>query len=328
MLAQIQPGSGAAQAANPGQVGLFVRDLPSRPYCCDDLGFGLQIRRRDVALSRRYIQHNKPTTVRWLAFDCDYKNALELALERNLPPPNLAILNRKNGHSHLLYSLELGVHRTHSARRKPLWYLAKIEHSLRAELRADPNYVGLVVKNPLHQAWLSYEVRPTSYNLDELADHLTLPARLPVERRSGLGRNCSLFDRLRVWAYRQVDSYRQVGGFTAYKKAVLDQAVDCNDFICPLQLYEVTGIAHSVAKWTWQHYIGKLSSEEFSRLQAARQRRQVEVRNQSSRLKREQAVDLHESGQTQRTIAVRLGVSKTTVNRWVTESKKTTSLMI
>ena len=186
MLAQVHPGSGAAQAANPGQVGLFVRDLPSRPYCCDDLGFGLQIRRRDVALSRRYIQHNKPTTVRWLAFDCDYKNALELALERNLPPPNLAILNRKNGHSHLLYSLELGVHRTHSARRKPLWYLAKIEHSLRAELRADPNYVGLVVKNPLHQAWLSYEVRPTSYNLDELADHLTLPARLPVERRSGL----------------------------------------------------------------------------------------------------------------------------------------------
>jgi len=138
------------------QLELFASNLPTKPYCSDDLEFGLLIRQAKNAIQKRYIQHNKPTSVHWLAFDCDYAGALEEASSNLLPAPNIAVLNRQNGHSHLLYGLEVPVHRTAVARAKPLQFLAKVEYALREGLRADLGYSGLIVKNPHHSHWLTY----------------------------------------------------------------------------------------------------------------------------------------------------------------------------
>ena len=45
---------------------------PTKPYCTDDLLYGLRIRGRDVALKKRYLQLNSPLYCNWLIFDCDY----------------------------------------------------------------------------------------------------------------------------------------------------------------------------------------------------------------------------------------------------------------
>ena len=42
---------------------------PTKPYCTDDLLYGLRIRGRDVALKKRYLQLNSPLYCNWLIFD-------------------------------------------------------------------------------------------------------------------------------------------------------------------------------------------------------------------------------------------------------------------
>lgn len=298
------------------QLDLFQENLPAKPYCSDDLNNGLIIRASATAITKKYLQHNKPTTVKWLAFDCDFPNAIEVANERELPRPNIAVINKHNGHSHLLYGLDVGVHRTHIARAKPLAYLAKIEHSLRDALTADQGYAGLIVKNPMHEHWLTYELRPDCYDMGELAEYLTLPAKLPAKPQ-GLGRNCTLFEVLRRWAYREVLAYRLGSNFEGFKDAVLVQAMAFNNFESPLPRSEVLSTAKSIAKWTWNTYTGRMPDAEFSELQGYRQSKQVEARHRATQDLRSAAKALYEAGNTQSEIATQLGRSQATIQRWV-----------
>jgi hypothetical protein len=79
----------------------------------------------------------------------------------------------------------------------------------------------------------------------------------------GLGRNCNLFEKTRIWAYKAI---RQ--GWPEYeqwKAAVLERALGYNAQIeAPLPVAEVKATAKSVAKWTYAH----LSPAGFSRSQA------------------------------------------------------------
>ena len=67
----------------------------------------------------------------------------------------------------------------------------------------------------------------------------------------GLGRNCTLFDKTRKWAYRAI---RQ--GWPEYEqwlKACYERTCAYNlQFSAPLDDNEVTGIAKSVSKWTFR----------------------------------------------------------------------------
>jgi hypothetical protein len=304
------------------QLQLFEASLPAKPYCSDDLEFGLLIRQAKQAIQKKHIQHNKPTSVHWLAFDCDYAGAIEEAKSNLLPAPNIAVLNRQNGHSHLLYGLEVPVHRTAFARAKPLQFLAKVEFALREGLRADNGYAGLVVKNPLHSHWLTYELNPRSYDLPELADWLTLPTKLPTKAEQvGLGRNCTLFERLRRWAYGEVLGYRLTATYEAFKDGVLVQAMALNTFPSPLPQSEIRSTALSVAKWTWNKYTGRVSDEEFSAIQASRGRLGGKAggrgRTTLDQEKRLTALSMASQGDTQRAIADHLGVSQGTVSKWL-----------
>lgn len=304
------------------QLELFATALPAKPYCSDSLDFGLLIRQAKQAIHKRYIQHNKPTEVHWLAFDCDYPNAIEITNEGNFPTPNIAVLNPVNGHSHLLYGLEIPVHRTAVARAKPLNYLAKIEYALREGLKADCGYSGLIVKNPLNSHWLTYELNPNSYDLPELADWLALPTKLPAKAQTiGLGRNCTLFERLRRVAYAEVLTHRISGTYEGFKAFLLVQAMALNSFPSPLPLNEIRSTALSVAKWTWTKYTGRVSDEEFSQIQAHRGRqgglKGGRGRTTQDQEKRLIALAMASQGAKQKTIANSLGVAQGTVSKWL-----------
>uniref|UniRef100_UPI00197D65AD replication initiation protein n=1 Tax=Pseudomonas viridiflava TaxID=33069 RepID=UPI00197D65AD len=87
------------------QVQLFSSTLPKKPYYTDDLICGLSIAKAEIAKKAKYIQHNGPTHMIWLAFDIDRPGASIDWNDRGAPAPNLTVENQDNGHAHALYGL-------------------------------------------------------------------------------------------------------------------------------------------------------------------------------------------------------------------------------
>ena len=83
---------------------------------------------------------------------------------------------------------------------------------LRRSVDGDAGYSGLITKNPEHRDWEATWLTDHLYSLPELEEHLTDHGHMPPpswqERKRkkpvGLGRNCTLFETARVWAYREI----------------------------------------------------------------------------------------------------------------------------
>ena len=252
---------------NRAQLDLFRERLPRKPYHTDEFTTGLSIADVSRALGARYIQPNGPTHRHWLVFDVDHAAATLSWDDVGAPAPNITVTNRANGHTHLIYGLETPIRTAPDGKVAPLRYAAAIEAALREKLGADLGYSGLICKNPLHTHWLVQVWEPASYDLSWLADYLDLSPyngrkQLPAY---GLGRNCTLFEKTRQWAYKAI---RQGWpGYEAWLSAVIDRAIGYNvQFEPPLPANEVRHIAKSIAKWTHRN----LTPAGFSAVQAAR----------------------------------------------------------
>lgn len=234
---------------------LFNERLPHKPYFSDDLHFGVRIAGKERAILAKYIQFNQPHAMFWLGFDVDRAGAAIDWSDRNAPAPTLTITNPDNGHAHLLYALKTSIRTAPDGKMKPLRYAAAVENALRKKLEADAGYSGLICKNPNHGHWKIAVWQPELYTLDWLADFLDLNAANDKEIVAdyGLGRNCTLFDKTRKWAYRAI---RQ--GWPEYEpwlQACYERASAYNlQFAAPLDENEVTGIAKSIAKWTIKNF--------------------------------------------------------------------------
>ena len=234
---------------------LFNERLPHKPYFSDDLHFGVRIAGKERAILAKYIQFNQPHAMFWLGFDVDRIGAAIDWSDRNAPAPTLTITNPENGHAHLLYALKTSIRTAPDGKMKPLRYAAAVENALRKKLGADTGYSGLICKNPNHSHWKIAVWQPELYTLDWLADSLDLNAANDKEIVAdyGLGRNCTLFDKTRKWAYRAI---RQ--GWPEYEQwlqACHERACAYNlQFAAPLDKNEVTGIARSIAKWTSKNF--------------------------------------------------------------------------
>jgi hypothetical protein len=158
---------------------------------------------------------------------------------------------------------------TEAGRAAPLRYAAAIEAAFCERLDSDHGYSGLITKNPLHNGWM-VDASGKTYELGELAEWVELNSSRPRREVVGLGRNCTLFDDLRRWAYQQLESHK--GGFDTWLQTLQRRAGALNVFPQPLSLQEEAGIAKSVSKWTWQRYKGRLPDEQFSSRQSARGR--------------------------------------------------------
>lgn len=188
----------------------------------------------------------------------------------NAPHPNYVLLNRQNGHAHLFYELEKGVATHEAARTRPLRYLTAVETALRDLLGGDIGYTGFICKSPFNDAWELLPGRKTPYSLGELADYLDLPRLAPTrETAQGFGRNCTLFNELRRWAYTALASF---DAYDLWCRAVRSQAEGLNTFPSPLGDSEVRAIARSVAKWTWQNLGAGEYGVRFAETQRHRQK--------------------------------------------------------
>jgi hypothetical protein len=291
--------------------------LPRKPYCTNDLATGLKVRPLKQAIEQRYIQPNPPGMTHFLLFDLDRPDAGSYWIEANAQPPSFVIKNPENGHAHYLYALQNGVCTTSAARQKPMRYLAAIEQAMCRDLKADPGYAGLITKNPLHPHWQTIPVHTRLYSLADLALDLDLTSPANDERESygyGVGRNCSVFDELRHWAYRSVIEFWRPGGFEGWQRAVRERAHGCNMFANPLQQKEIDQIAKSVAKWVWKNFSPATRQALIERTHTP------ELQSKRGQLKgkalRERGLELLSAGLTASQVAAEIGASRRTAERW------------
>ncbi len=263
--------------------GLLTGRLPHHPYCSDQLG-STQIRCLSNAIKHRYIQPNDPVR-RWLfVYDVDREGAA-YAWDNIVAEPNFSVINRVNGHAHLFYCLDTPVYLLGKARIAPLKYATAVQAAYKKLLGADPSYQENLCKNPLHESWLVLNGPEWAYDLDELASFVPEKELRNAKRRKstmqvGFGRNVSLFDAIRTWAYRCFNSTRWIS-FDAWHRAVEAQAQERNgQFPVPLAWSEVKAIAKSVSRWVW----GNFDPSTFSEIQAARGRKSGAARRKGTAL--------------------------------------------
>lgn len=247
----------------------FRERLPKKPYFTDQLGDYLSIHRTDIAARARYIQFNGPTHQHWLVFDIDRPGAAMDWEDRHVPPPNFTVQNPVNGHAHLFYGLATPVRTAPDGRIAPLKYAAAVQLGLRDSLGADRGFTGFLCKNPLNIYWRTAEWEPRLYELGDFEGWLDLSVkpRQAANSEYGLGRNCALFEKLRLWAYKAIrqgwpDADR-------WQQAVIERARGYNTFDRVLNDNEVRGIARSVAKFTHRRF----TESGFSAWQAAQGRK-------------------------------------------------------
>lgn len=244
---------------------LLQRRLPIKPYCTDDLAAGIRPRSYAHAIKRRYVQVNPPHLRVFLLFDLDYAGAGLAWEDTALPMPAWAAVNRENGHAHLAYALSAPVLTAdYGGRQAALRYLAAVEAAYRAKLKGDDGFSGLITKNPVHPFWKLLRGVPDAvkgYDLPYLAEFVNLDRFRPYVGRSnveavGLGRNCTVFNLVSRWAYKNVLAFKQEG-FTrqGWVKAVNEQCLRVNgDFPAPMLENEVRCIAKSIGNWVWVRF--------------------------------------------------------------------------
>ena len=309
---------------NVAQLADFFNNLAYKPYCADDLLYGLQIRPKKTAINMQYIQGNQPCMIHYFFFDIDRAEAVMAWYDANLPMPYWTAQTQKNGHAHICYKLELPLCTSELASQKAISYAAKIQAGLANKLGADVGYSHLITKNPFHPDWRTTFWTERAYTLDYLADFVELPKKLSKKQEvSGLGRNCTLFDTVRKWAYTAVRDYLHHHSSLTWEKAVLTHLEALNgEFQEPLPYSEIKATAKSIANYCWR----KFSHAGFSEWQSNNAQRANakgacskggKARSQQFNDLRQQALQLHIQGMNNTKIAEHLNVSRKTITRWI-----------
>lgn len=268
--------------------------LPLWPLASDDLFNGIYRTSRHSALGLRYIEANPQAMSNLLVVDIDHSDALMRAVwDREGWRPNAVVENPVNGHAHAVWALSEPVTRTEYARRKPVAYAAAVTEGLRRSVDGDKGYSGLMTKNPTHDQWEASWLTDHLYSLDELTEHLTVADFMPPDswqrtkrkKPVGLGRNCTLFETARTWAYREIRYHW--GDPDGLVDAISLKAHELNgEFSEPLPIREAEHIARSISRWIitqsrmWAD--GREAYERgFRATQAARGRRSGEKRRET-----------------------------------------------
>jgi hypothetical protein len=238
---------------NNAQLIDFFTNLAHKPYCADDLLYGLKIRPKKTAINMQYIQGNQPCMFHYFFFDIDRSDAVMAWHEENLPMPYWTAQTQKNGHAHLCYKLEIPLCTSEFGSQKAIAYASKVQAGLANKLGADVGYSHLITKNPFHKDWRVTFWTEQAFTLDYLADFVELPKKLSKEQEVlGLGRNCIMFDTVRKWAYKAIRAHRG-STFDVWLGEVLKQCKNVNNaFLEPLLYSEVKATAKSIARYCWK----------------------------------------------------------------------------
>jgi hypothetical protein len=247
----------------------FRERLPNYPYATDDPRQGMRPRRKERALEHLYIQVGRyPHAIFRIVLDLDEPTWWD-AMERI--PPTLTIPNpRAPWKAHILYELDppvwLASPGARDSEANPFALVREVDALLRAYFGADPAYNGLLGRNPLAHSHLIgggklWDLPSLLEELRELTPKRRVAAYLDT---ATYGRNCTLFDHVRAFAYGVVAMYRgKPNGFDLFRQAVAYEAHRLNRELfrdhpqgpLPRKEVEIT-VIKSVSKWTFDRYRG------------------------------------------------------------------------
>ncbi|USI93072.1 replication initiation protein [Rhodococcus pyridinivorans] len=186
---------------------------------------------------------------------------------RIIRPPSW-VSQSPSGRAHLGWWLgDNRVCRTDSARLMPLRLAHRIERGLCLSVGGDFSYGGQLTKNPIHPDWETLYGPADPYALRDLTTiHTPRQAPRRPDRSAGLGRNVTMFDTARKWAYPQWWSHRN-DTLDQWLQLVLQRCHAVNtEFTDPLPFVEVRATAYSIGKWIWRNF----DETTFRARQAAR----------------------------------------------------------
>lgn len=266
---------------------------PARPLCSNTKD-GSYVRRAksDALANYAYIETNPLCLQSLVVADVDYGDFWDYE-RTGVPVPSWRTYTLFDESYHATWALTTPVALTDAARRPPVNLLARVEAGLRRAVGADASYGGRITKNPLngsHKTTWGINGEHSAdevitYTLKELASSLDYAGLLPrtdettTLRFSGVGRNVTLFDTTRQWAYRAVKRY-WTDGYDVWTEVVLAYALNKNETAiadqwgAPLPANEVKHLARSIAKWVWRRF----TEQTFSQLQTHRGKKSAERR--------------------------------------------------
>lgn len=289
----------------------FFSTLPSWIHVANDYQDGCYPKPKADVHQYKHVQVNSTSHLHWLAFDIDHEFGAITWDFNNCPAPNLAIQNQKNGHAHLLYGLKTPVRTAADGRDKPIRYVNAIKDALSLKLGADLGFSGYLIKNPLNSNWRTLSFEQERYELRELHDYLDLKPNIRKSEELALGRNVTLFNDLRTWAYKQ---YRR-NGYPTYDQWLPEvemKAIELNtSFNNPLVYAEVKHVARSVSKYCVKNF----SAQAFSEIQSKRGKRggRPTINEQTIN----EVYRLHAEGYSLRETAREMGIGLSTVRRYL-----------
>lgn len=268
------------------QTSIFEQNLPNKPYCAykSDSGYiRPTITTVRKALKRDLIQLNHPGRRVWLPFDIDLPYGAWAWEYADLPGPFFTCVNRLNGHAHSAWLLEVPVVMADWGRAAPMYKLERIERAMTAALHADPDYSGLLTKNPVSPAHrVLWDPALGTFTLDRLELWLPDIEKFNLIRNkdqlTGVGRNVDTFDAIRHWSYKAV-ILRKLDGvtFQQWQDELIEQclvytAQEHGNAALPYP--ECRYIARSIGKWTWARFTperyNELKSQASQRSHAKR----------------------------------------------------------
>lgn len=258
---------------------IYKSKLPKKPYHTNNYSFGKQVGPISSAIKSIYLQPNSLTHKYFMIFDLDSEMSVLDWSDKGLPAPHLIVRNLDNGRSHLTYILNTSVKTDVRGLLKPIKYCSDVEHGLAVRIGADMNYNGLLTKNPFNtSSFKVFSFQDEPYDLDYLNEFVDkdlvrqqreAKKKKNVEDGFASGRNCTLFETLRLWAYSNWHRFYQ----TELHAEILDQAMMFNTFECPLGMNEVRTIADSVYRFITQHFsIERLNELKSERAKQSRQK--------------------------------------------------------
>jgi len=296
---------------------IYTESVPYHPLATNKLG-SLSHFPKDIALSKNYIQHNKEGSIKTLIIDVDDSEGHYKWDDLHAPPPNFAIMNPVNGHVHLAYFIRNKIFRNRVDNMKAFRLLSAIETALIKKVEGDPYYTNLISKNLLSEHWSRYFFNLYEYDLDYFFDYLVLPPKTYKENtlfNAGLGRNCTMFDQLRFWAYSSFRDFNyniDLDFFINHLFAHATRKLN-SQFIIPLGEREIFGIAKSIGKWTYIHQ----SKSGFVKWQAKGRAKVnlVKTEKATTLYKEIKEIKINNPGLSVREIASLLNIGKSTVSR-------------
>ncbi|MHA3093336.1 replication initiation protein [Acinetobacter brisouii] len=303
--------------ATKRQLDLFD-SLPNKPYCLDEVPGTMLIRTKAIAVKKPYIQVNPPLMTIYFIFDDDKEDAALSWFDADLPAPLWTTQNPENAHCHHCYKLEIPLCTSEFASIKAIKYAQSVYYAYALKIGADLGYSQLITKNPLHPQWRTTFWTDRAYSLDYLADFVDLPKKIPKKLEVvGLGRNVTMFEKGRHWAYKAIRDYMHHNSSHDWEKAVRAQIEAINSgFEQPLPFSEVKATAKSISKWVWQRF----SYGEFCEIQAKRGakggKKGGAVRSAQYAELRIQAKQLKQEGLSYTEVAMQLKVSRRSVIEW------------